>query len=113
MESVVTIMGPLIADFTTLDAWCKLQGIDHVDLIKLDVDGNEYSVIIGAESALTNQHPIILMEVWGPTFSDDLRNLFIVLKELGYNLFHILTGEEYVSIYDLRSIVSLGRRLLD
>jgi FkbM family methyltransferase len=102
-----------IVDFTRLDDWCKRENCEHVDLIKLDVDGNEYSVIMGAESLLTSQHPLILMEVWGPNFSDNLKNPFIVLKQFGYRFFHIDTEEEYVSIDDLRAIVSLDRKLLD
>ena len=102
-----------IVDFTKLDDWCKRENLEHVDLIKLDVDGNEYSIIKGAESLLTSQHPLILMEVWGPNFSNELKNPFILLKQLGYRFFHIDTGEEYVSIDDLRAIVSLDGKLLD
>jgi len=102
-----------IVDFTKLDDLCKREKIEHVDLIKLDVDGNEYSVIMGAESLLKNQYPCILMEVWGLNFSDDLINPFIVLKQFGYRFFNINTGEEYVSVEDLRSIVSLDGELLD
>jgi FkbM family methyltransferase len=104
---------PCLVDFMRLDAWCDEQGIDRVDLIKLDVDGNEYSVIMGAESLLTSQHPLILMEVWGPNFSDHTKNPFIVLKQFGYRFFHIDTGEEYMSIDDLKAIVSLDGKLLD
>jgi FkbM family methyltransferase len=102
-----------IVDFIMLDDWFKKENLEHVDLIKLDVDGNEYSVIMGAKSLLASQRPTILMEVWGPNFSDNLKNPFIVLKELGYRFYHITTGEEYTSINDLRSIVSLDGKLLD
>lgn len=102
-----------IVDFIRVDDWCKREYVEYVDLIKLDVDGNEHSVIMGAESLLTSQHPLIIMEVWGPNFSNELKNPFIVLKQLGYRFFHIDTGEEYVNIDDLRSIVSLDGKLLD
>lgn len=102
-----------IVDFTKLDDWCKKENVEHVDLIKLDVDGNEYSVIAGAESLLTRHRPLILMEVWGPNFSDHSKNPFVLLNKLGYRFFHIDTGEEYASIDDLRAIVSLDGKLLD
>jgi FkbM family methyltransferase len=102
-----------IADFTKLDDWCNMEGVERVDLIKLDVDGNEYSVVMGAATLLTRQHPLILMEVWGPNFSDQKKNPFFALKELGYRFFHIDTGKEYVSIEDLRAFVSLDGKLLD
>lgn len=102
-----------IVDFVKLDDWCNKEHLKQVDLIKLDVDGNEYSVIMGAKALLASQRPIILMEVWGPNFSDPLKNPFVVLKELGYRFFHIETGKEYGSIDDLRTVVSLNGKLLD
>lgn len=83
-----------IADFNRLDDWCQLQNLYHVDLIKLDVDGNEYAVIKGAESLLANQHPPILMEVWGLNFLDSSKNPFLILKNLRYRFFHIDYGKE-------------------
>lgn len=102
-----------IVDSIRLDDWCKRENFEHVDLIKLDVDGNEYSVIMGAELLLTRHHPLILMEVWGPNFSDPLKNPFIVLKQLGYRFFHIDTGAEYATIDDLEAVVSSDGKLLD
>lgn len=102
-----------IVDFIKLDDWCKRENLEHVDLIKLDVDGNEYSVIKGAKSLLIRQHPLILMEVWGLNFSNELKNPFILLKELGYRFFHISTEEEYMSIDNLRANVSSDGKLLD
>jgi FkbM family methyltransferase len=102
-----------IVDFVKLDDWCKCENIEHVDLIKLDVDGNEYSVIMGAESLLTSQYPVIIMEVWGPNFLNDLKNPFVVLKDFGYKFYHISTGEEYINVGELRDGVSLDGNLLD
>jgi len=102
-----------IVDFEKLDDWCKRENVDHVDLIKLDVDGNEYTVSKGAEALLTSQRPLILMEVWGPNFSDSQRNPFFILKQLGYRFYHIDTGKEYISVDDLRGTVSMGGELLD
>ena len=102
-----------VVDFIKLDDWCKSEKLERVDLIKLDVDGNEYSVIMGAESLLNRQHPLIIMEVWGPNFSDQSQNPFVALIRMGYKFYHIETGEEYVSIDDLRSKVSSGGKLLD
>lgn len=33
---------------TTLDTYCKEQGIDHIDVLKIDVEGHEPSVLRGA-----------------------------------------------------------------
>jgi FkbM family methyltransferase len=102
-----------VVDFIRLDDWCRSKKLEHVDLIKLDVDGNEYSVIMGAESLLNRQRPLIIMEVWGPNFSEESKNPFIALMKMGYKFYDIVTGKEYVSIDDLRSKVSLEGKLLD
>lgn len=102
-----------MVDFVTLDDWCKREDLKHVDLIKLDVDGNEYSVIMGGKSLLADQHPLIIMEVWGPNFSDHLKNPFIALRNLGYRFFHIDTEEEYASIDDLKAVVSRDGKLTE
>jgi hypothetical protein len=36
-----------------LDGFCSLQGIPHIDLLKLDVEGHELSVLRGAGALLT------------------------------------------------------------
>jgi len=95
-----------VVDFVRLDDWLVRQKVDRVDLIKLDVDGNEYSVLAGAQALLAEQHPLILMEVWGPNFSDSLRNPFAALHKRGYRFYHITTGEEYPSVEHLKALVS-------
>lgn len=102
-----------VVDFITLDDWCKTEGVERIHLIKLDVDGNEYTVIMGAKSVLTSQRPVILMEVWGPNFSDDTKNPFMLLKQLGYRFYAIGTGDEYISVDDLKAVVTRDGKLLD
>lgn len=36
----------------TLDAFCDRQNIDHIDFLKLDVEGNEFNVLHGASNLL-------------------------------------------------------------
>jgi FkbM family methyltransferase len=100
-------------DFIRLDDWCERENILNVDLIKLDVDGNEYNVIKGAGSMLTKWHPLILMEAWGPNFSDESRNPFILLKNYGYRFYNTNTRDEYINIDDLKSAVSFEGKMLD
>ena len=46
-----------------LDAWAKAQGIDKIDLIKIDVETGEPDVLAGMESLLETCSPDILCEV--------------------------------------------------
>jgi len=48
---------------TTLDAYVAEAGIAHIDLIKMDVDGNELSVLRGAEKTLARDRPWIIFEL--------------------------------------------------
>jgi FkbM family methyltransferase len=47
-----------------LDGWCAAQGLERIDLMKLDVEGHEPAVLAGAEKLLA-RHAIgaLLMEV--------------------------------------------------
>jgi FkbM family methyltransferase len=47
-----------------LDDWLERQGLSSVDFIKLDVEGGEMGVLLGAERLLRQGHrPVILAEV--------------------------------------------------
>lgn len=48
---------------TTLDAYVNEAGIKHIDLIKMDVDGNELSVLRGAVKVLARDRPQIIFEL--------------------------------------------------
>jgi FkbM family methyltransferase len=50
-------------DFITLDAFCAKRGIDRLDLIKSDVDGWDYEVLLGARESIRRFRPIVVAEV--------------------------------------------------
>lgn len=53
-----------ICDITTLDTFCGKNGIDDIDLIKIDVQGFENDVLDGAKDAIANKKiKIILIEI--------------------------------------------------
>lgn len=65
------------ASSMTLDDYCQRNRIEQVNWIKLDVDGNEFTVLQGARKLLSSCHPRIVMELQpygayeaGHTFSD-------------------------------------------
>lgn len=39
----------------TLDCYCEENGIDYIDLLKLDIEGNEINALKGAENMLNNR----------------------------------------------------------
>ena len=72
----------------TLDTTMKMNGVDRVDFVKMDVDGFEGKVIRGARETLTKHHPILFFEVTPSalrTNGEDPAELVSVLTGLGYS----------------------------
>jgi FkbM family methyltransferase len=71
-----------------LDQFCHDYGIDHVDLLKLDVQGNEHSVLLGAEQLIrTGRIGIIFAELnWAKHAGADCpaTELICLLEHAGY-----------------------------
>ncbi len=74
----------------SLDMWVVENNIDKINLIKIDVDGNEVSVIKGALHTLKRFRPIILMEL-SPIHYEEKNENFVdqlrILKDIGYSFF--------------------------
>ena len=70
----------------TLDHFIDAQGIRRVDLIKLDVDGHEYSVLKGGIGLIEKFKPAIVMELSPYVHSDEgsFEDLVALLRESGY-----------------------------
>ena len=50
---------------STLDEYALSKGIQHIDILKMDVQGSELNVLKGAENLLkSNKIDIIYSEVW-------------------------------------------------
>lgn len=66
----------------TLDTFLKnVINVNRIGLIKIDVEGAEYEVLLGARAFLTRFHPRVLVEI---VDKDNLKKCTILLKELGY-----------------------------
>lgn len=51
------------ASVTTMDALAREEGLERVDLVKLDVDGHECEVIDGSGEVLERHRPVIVSEI--------------------------------------------------
>ena len=81
--------GSLRSDGTLAVQTMRLDSLGIVpDLIKIDVEGNEYSVLCGARETLRAHHPIVLVALH--TGDSSCRDL---LAELGYAVSEIASGE--------------------
>lgn len=70
-----------------LDNVLAERGIEHVDLIKVDVEGAEYEVLKGLENTLINKNPVLVIEI----MKRDEAKIIEYLESLGYRrrLLHV------------------------
>ena len=83
-------------DVISIDEYLQSQGIDHVDLIKLDIEGAEGEALRGMKNLLAQaEAPDLLFEVNPYLLNQqnvDSRMLSGYLAEQGYSLFEIGTS---------------------
>jgi FkbM family methyltransferase len=91
-----------VVDFECLDDWCDRHHVERVDLVKLDVDGNEFSIVNGARRLLERSRPIFLAEVGAWHFEDAAQNPFEILRRLNYRFWSTKPLVEYASLSAIR-----------
>ena len=79
------------AERTTLDQLVAREALDRLDLVKMDVDGNEWDVLSGAGTTFDRFRPMILMEL-APDYGRDsaqsgFRNIHAFFHSRGYRFF--------------------------
>jgi FkbM family methyltransferase len=70
--------------------------INHVDLIKIDVDGHESSVLKGAYRTLKKYTPVIMMELAPYIFKEtqsEFTEMIYMLHRIGYSFTSATTGK--------------------
>ncbi len=74
-----------------LDDYCDSKQIDHIDLLKIDVEGGELKVLKGAKEILKKSPKcMVVVEVIQKHLEaagDDAKSLFELMFELGYKAF--------------------------
>lgn len=97
---------------STLDAVVQDLGIGKVDVIKIDVDGNEQSVLQGAAETLSRNRPLILMELAPYLFDPKSRSFESMIQGLAglqYSLLDADTKKELpLDAGALRALIPAG-----
>jgi FkbM family methyltransferase len=65
MYSTVVEAYTEVVAMMSIDELVKRQGISSVDVIKIDVEGGEHDVVMGARNTITRDMPQIVLEVGG------------------------------------------------
>jgi FkbM family methyltransferase len=75
-------------DVTTLDNYVREKGLTKLDLIKIDVEAFEPSVILGSRETITNLKPAIYFEfqkAWFDTYPEDfITEMIYLMSGQGY-----------------------------
>jgi len=77
---------------TTVDCFCRERGIEKIDLLKVDVEGHELQVLLGARALLQNQAIDFIQFEFGGTDVDAKTFLhdFVDLLHSNFALFRIV-----------------------
>ncbi|MEP7236284.1 MAG: FkbM family methyltransferase, partial [Ferruginibacter sp.] len=76
------------------------EGYDKPDIIKIDVEGAEYDVLVGARNTLEQYHPNILLATHDCHLQGVQEKCVSFLKELGYDLQHTGRHNKYMDGLD-------------
>ena len=93
----------------TIDDFCKEREIPRIDLIKIDTDGFEYSILRGAKKSLGRFLPYIIFEVG--IYVMEERGIFFeqyydYLSSLDYTLINAKNGK-YITMESFRKQIPL------
>jgi FkbM family methyltransferase len=113
-EHLGRLMSTSGAGKSTLDELVAELNLGRVSALKLDVDGNEYSVLKGAEKTLREYHPVIFMELAPYLFQDEAEfdSLIALLESHNYKLTHISNNNKIpCDPLRIRKIVPKGKSI--
>lgn len=83
-------------DSITLDSFVLKNSINRIDMIKCDIEGAEYLVLIGAKESIKKFQPIFFLElkdVWMSRFNTSPLDAFSLFKNYGYT-YWLICGNE-------------------
>jgi FkbM family methyltransferase len=75
-----SVARPQRVKLETLDSY----NFSKVDLIKIDVEGHEYSVLIGAQNTIKNSKPALIIEIESRHNSSPIDETFDLITSFGY-----------------------------
>lgn len=84
------------ASATTLDLYCERHSIPSIDLLKVDVEGAEFQVMLGARRMLQAHRIMCISFEFGQTTFDmenDPNEIEAYLKDLGYVLRNVVDSD--------------------
>jgi FkbM family methyltransferase len=72
----------------TLDNFVKEQNVKRIDLIKIDVEGHENTVLEGGKSTLENSKPVLFVEIEQRHHTESIQNIVNNVLALNYKCYY-------------------------
>lgn len=76
-----------------LNYFCKINNIDHIDLLKIDAEGAEWFIFLGAEELLNKKAITLIQFEYGGCNIDSqttLQQMYELLTSKGYSVYRIV-----------------------
>ena len=101
-DSVANNIAPELdsVEVTTLDEEFVRLKLDHVDIIRIDVQGFELNMLLGAKTTLQKFHPILVIKFNHKSLKNHGRNATEAIhfvKQLGYSCLDMNTSMPLIS----------------
>lgn len=99
-DSQQEILDQYTVHVTTLDAIAKEQNLEHIALIKMDIQGNEARALLGSRQILRDFQPILIFEYdhsW-KTANADLDTVLEYLRTFDYHLYSLTLYGQVVEL---------------
>ena len=72
-----------------IDDFVKKEGIQRLDLIKIDVEGHEVDTIEGGEESLKKYRPVLIVEIEQRHHTKNLDEIIAYIAQMGYSCFYV------------------------
>jgi len=83
----------------TLDNWWQFEGEPNVDLVKIDVNGDEAKALAGAKTVLEKETPLLLISINEKNADTFAGNL----NKQGYSLYEYIPGPGILAEHDIEA----------
>jgi FkbM family methyltransferase len=80
----------------SLDDFCSQRQLQRLDYIKIDTDGHEYEVLLGAREAIKRYRPLVLFEIGQYVMNENHTTFALYLEyftQSGFELFDTQTNQ--------------------
>jgi len=102
---------------TSVDEFVKENSIDKIDFIKIDAEGAEYFVLLGAKNVISHQRPVINLALHPAAISrlnSSLKQIFEFIREHNYIISYqssFVSEKDFISKTDLFDVQLLPNKI--